>query len=88
MKKLVVAQFIILLAGTLFAWVNFGIELINWLNKKACTTGCVSGLVNPFLTPCFYGALFFALAFVLSALILKEVRKESVTPKQKINGGC
>jgi len=72
MKKLILAQFIILLAGTIFAWGNFTYELINWLNKKACTTGCAIGLVNPFLTPCFYGAIFFTLAFILSALILKK----------------
>jgi len=71
-KKLIIAQFIILLGGTLFAWTNFTIELINWLNKKACTTGCAVGLVNPFLTPCFYGAIFFTIAFILSALILRK----------------
>lgn len=72
MKKLITAQFIILLAGTLFAWTNFGIELFDWMNKRACTTGCAVGLVNPFLTPCFYGAAVFALAFVLSAVMLKK----------------
>ncbi len=70
MKNLIIAQFIILLAGTIFAWANFGIELVDWLNKRACSTGCAVGLVNPFLTPCFYGALVFALAFVLSAVLL------------------
>lgn len=72
MKKIITAQFIILLAGTIFAWTNFGIELVDWLNKRACTTGCAVGLVNPFLTPCFYGAMVFALAFVLSAIMLKK----------------
>ncbi|MFA6476633.1 MAG: hypothetical protein WCV68_04525 [Candidatus Paceibacterota bacterium] len=70
MKSLIIAQFIVLLAGTLFAWGNFIYELINWLNNKACTTGCAQGLVNPFFTPCFYGALFFTISFVLSCLIL------------------
>jgi len=72
MRKIIIAQFIILLAGTIFAWGNFAYELINWLNKRACTTGCVIGLVNPFLTPCFYGAIFFTIAFVLSVLILRK----------------
>lgn len=71
-KKLVRAQFYVLLLGTLFAWTNFVIELVNWLNKKACTLGCAAGLVNPFLTPCFYGALFFLLAFLLSVAIMKR----------------
>jgi hypothetical protein len=66
MKKVILAQFIVLLGGTLFAWFNFAIELIDWMAKRACTTGCAAGLVNPFMTPCFYGAIFFTIAFVLN----------------------
>jgi len=72
MKKTILAQFIILLMGTMFAWGNFGVELMDWLKKRACTTGCAEGLVNPFFTPCFYGAIFFTLAFILSAIMLKR----------------
>ncbi len=72
MKKIFWVQFIILLAGALFAWGNFGIELNDWLNKRACTTGCAAGLINPFLTPCFFGAIFFLLAFLLHAAIMKQ----------------
>jgi len=72
MKKVIFAQFIVLFAGTLFAWFNFARELIDWLNARACTLGCASGVVNPFLTPCFFGAIFFTLAFVLSSIILKN----------------
>lgn len=70
MKTIIIAQFVILLGGTLFAWYNFFRELFDWLNKKSCTTGCAVGVVNPFLTPCFYGAIFFLIAFVLSCFIL------------------
>jgi hypothetical protein len=76
MRKIIITQFIVLLAGTIFALINFGIELVDWLNKRACSTGCASGIVNPFLTPCFYGAVFFAAAFVLSAIILKKSLKK------------
>lgn len=69
MNNIILAQFIVLLCGTLFAWGNFGYELYNWLKKKTCATGCMPG-VNPFLTPCFYGAIFFTIAFVLSVIIL------------------
>jgi len=72
MKNIIRSLFIVLLAGTLFAWTNFGIEFFDWINKRACSTGCAVGLVNPFLTPCFYGAVVFALAFVLSAILLKK----------------
>jgi len=87
MKKLVIAEFIILLCGTLFAWGNFIFELVNYLNNKPCKTGCsvnvgnafsaqqTQTLTNPFLTPCFYGAIFFTIAFVLSILILKKYKK-------------
>lgn len=72
MKKIIIAQFVVLLAGTSFAWFNFSIELNNWLQKRACATGCAVGLANPFLTPCFYGAIFFTLAFVLSIFLLRN----------------
>ena len=76
MKKLIISQFVILLAGTVFAWTNFGIELVDWLNKRACSTGCAVGIVNPFLTPCFYGAIFFVVAFGLSwAILVKNKNK-------------
>ena len=72
MKNIILAQFIILLCGTIFAWSNFALELIAWLQKRACTTGCAVGIVNPFLTPCFYGAIFFTIAFVLSVILLTK----------------
>jgi hypothetical protein len=76
MKKVVLTQLIVLLAGTLFAWFNFYSELINWLGNRDCTTGCIPNVANPFLTPCFYGAMFFTIALILSAIILKKTKKE------------
>jgi hypothetical protein len=73
MKKLVIAEFIILLIGALFAWANFGYELYTYLNNQECELGCAPG-VNPFLTPCFYGACFFLIAFILSAVMLKKAK--------------
>ena len=66
-------QFWLLLLGTVFAWGNFIVELIDWINGRACTTGCATGLVNPFLTPCFYGAAFFLIAFVLNIMMVKKI---------------
>jgi len=76
MRKIILAQFIVLLAGTLFAWFNFGLELYSWLQKKSCTTGCAAGLTNPFLTPCFWGAIFFSLAFILSCILVKKSKQK------------
>ena len=78
MKKLILTEFWILLVGVLFSWTNFILELISWLNKKACMTGCAAAGANPFLTPCFYGAIFFLVAFIVSALLLKESKKSSI----------
>lgn len=76
MKKLILAEFFVLLLGTLFAWTNFGIEFYSWYNQVSCAVGCSAGkIVNPFLTSCFYGAIFFTAAFVLSALILQKSKK-------------
>ncbi|MFH1036663.1 MAG: hypothetical protein V1756_01160 [Patescibacteria group bacterium] len=72
MKKNILTQFIVLLAGTLFAWTNFGIELADWLGKRACTIGCSADITNPFLTPCFGGAVFFTIAFVLNIIIFRK----------------
>ncbi len=77
MKKVILAQFIVLLGGTLFAWFNFATELIDWMAKRACTTGCAVGLVNPFMAPCFYGAIFFTIAFVLNVMIIRKSPKNS-----------
>jgi hypothetical protein len=71
MKKIILTQFFVLLAGTLFAWFNFANEYIAWINNSSCTIGCTAG-VNPFLTPCFGGAIFFTIAFILHSIILKK----------------
>lgn len=87
MKKLINIQFYILLVGTVFAWSNFFIELFDWMNNQACTTGCsASGeVVNPFFTPCFYGAIFFALAFIVSIMMMikgRKGKKEEAQPQK------
>jgi len=74
MKRLIIAQFIVLLAGTIFAWGNFSWELYNYFNQKTCAFGCTAGLTNPFFTPCFYGAIFFTIAFILSTILVKKTK--------------
>jgi len=72
MKKIIKAQFIVLLIGTIFAWGNFVFELVSWINKKSCELGCAEPGTNPFLTPCFYGAIFFTISFALSTILVKK----------------
>jgi len=69
MKKIILTQFLVLLAGTLFAWFNFANELIAYNQSTSCTIGCTAG-VNPFLTPCFFGAIFFTIAFILNIILV------------------
>ncbi|MFZ3054527.1 MAG: hypothetical protein WA091_00890 [Minisyncoccales bacterium] len=71
MKKIILTQFFVLLAGTLFAWFNFANELIAYNQSTSCTLGCTAG-TNPFLTPCFFGAIFFTAAFILSLILVKK----------------
>jgi hypothetical protein len=71
MKKILLVQFLVLLAGTLFAWFNFIKEYVSWINNSACTIGCAVG-ANPFLTPCFGGAIFFTIALILHLVILRK----------------
>jgi len=73
MKKIILTQFFVLLAGTLFAWFNFAQEWIAYSQNTSCTIGCTAG-VNPFLTPCFGGAIFFTIAFILSLMLVKKSR--------------
>lgn len=69
---IVLIQFWVLLGGTLFAWFNFGSELLNWKKGKIkCKRGrCTIKASNPFITPCFGGAVFFTVAFFLNLLLL------------------
>ena len=71
MKKIILSQFIVLLAGTLFAWFNFLNEYIYWAKNSFCTVGCTGG-TNPFFSPCFGGAVFFTIALVLHSIIMKK----------------
>jgi len=72
MRKLLLAEFMVLLGGTVFAWYNFALEFINWTNGKVCTTGCSVDLTNPFLSKCFFGAVFFTIALVLNIIIFQK----------------
>lgn len=72
MKKIIKAQFWVLLLGTLFAWVNFTRELVAWLQLRTCPVCTIGANTNPFLTPCFYGAVFFTIAFVMSVMLIRK----------------
>ena len=68
MKKLFIAQTLILLGGTIFAWSKLIPQLIEFqaiygtlFHFKDCA------IPNPLITTCFYGSLAFLAAFIWSA---------------------
>jgi len=69
---------ILLAAGTLFAWGNFGYEVYRYLQPQpaAAAFRCPPGgaAAHPLTLPCFYGALIFLAALVCSVLIIRARR--------------
>ncbi len=70
---------LLLAAGTLFAWGNFGYEVYRFARPQAESAGfsCPPGetVGNPLLAPCFYGALIFLTALIVSMLIRRAHRR-------------
>lgn len=69
-KKLI----ILLIASTIFAWSNLGIEVYNfYLRKSGTKIGC-SGIPtdNIFTTACFIGSIIFLCALIISVIIDKK----------------
>lgn len=84
MLKIIKTQYTVLLIGTAFAWINFFVELTDWMEKRVCTTGCAIGAGNPFLTPCFFGAIFFTIAFALNIMLIRK-NKNRFSPNKPDN---
>lgn len=73
MKTYLHCQTGVLALGTLFAWGNFGVELMRWLQKGEALTCSGTAMANPFATACFYGAIFFTVAFILNIGMLRRL---------------
>lgn len=75
---------ILLIAGTIFAWSNFSLELIKFYSSNTEKLSC-SGVPtnNVFLTPCFFGAAVFLLTLIVATIIKyrKEENKTVNTPE-------
>jgi len=61
----------LLLAGTIFAWSNFGYQYYKFVqNSFRPTLGCSATIVQtPWQTSCFYGAAIFLTALVVASII-------------------
>ena len=64
----------LLIAGTMFAWSNFGYEIFKFYSSESGVKLSCSGIPtdNVFLTPCFFGSLIFLAALVISLRIIKK----------------
>ncbi|PIR43081.1 hypothetical protein COV24_04595 [candidate division WWE3 bacterium CG10_big_fil_rev_8_21_14_0_10_32_10] len=67
-----------LMGGTMFAWTNFSLELIKFINAGGGEiVGCSGALVtNPFLTPCFYGSALFLTAMIVAFILKSKVKSQ------------
>lgn len=68
---------IFLIAGTLFGWGNFVIELCKFYIFKGPKTSCSGYVVStPFVTPCFYGSMLYLISLISSILAFKKLKQD------------
>lgn len=69
---------ILLVAGTIFGWSNFGYGWLKFIaNESKPIVGCSGLLVaDPFNTPCFFGSLFFTASLLASLVVLKKHKSQ------------
>ena len=68
----------LLVASTVFAWGNFGYEVIKFINRGAKPAiGCSGQLVtNPIYTPCFVGAAIFLISLIVGIVLHQKSTKK------------
>ncbi len=85
MIRLFRLQTLILLIGTIFAWVTVYTDFARFYNFYGTLTrirNCV--IPNPLTTPCFYGAFVFIAGFIWSLLILRGKPEERIAQEKKL----
>lgn len=77
-QKILVA---FLVAGTLFGWGNFILEICRfyWYNNPTSCSGV--SIETPFATPCFYGSVLYLLSLAASFVTLQFLRHLSPPKK-------
>ncbi len=68
----------LLIAGTIFAWSNFALEIYKYYSSQTAVKVSCSGVAtdNVFLTPCFYGSVIFLMALIVSMVINNLSKKK------------
>lgn len=86
MKKIYLAQSILLLIGTLFAWFTVYSDFSRFYNLYGNITRISNcSIPNPVTTPCFYGAFAFLGGFIWSLYILKVSKEKRIISQKKLN---
>ena len=86
MKKMYLAQSLILLVGTIFAWFTVFTDFSRFYNLYGTITKISDcAIPNPIVTPCFYGAFAFLGGFIWSLFILKAANEKKVISQKKLN---
>lgn len=66
---------IFLIAGTIFGWSNFVLELCRFYIFKNPTSCSGVSTSSPFLTACFYGSVIYLLSLIFSISAFVKVKK-------------
>jgi hypothetical protein len=86
MKKMYLAQSLVLLVGTVFAWFTVFTDFSRFYNLYGTITkinGCI--IPNPIMTPCFYGAFAFLGGFIWSLHILKAAKEKKIINQKRLS---
>ena len=86
MKKMYIAQSIVLLIGTLFAWFTVYSDFSRFYGLYGDITrisGCT--IPNPVTTPCFYGAFAFLGGFIWSLFILRTSKENKIINQKRLH---
>jgi len=76
-----------LLAGVIFAWTNFGLQLYEFFTAAPGEQVSCSGVLtdNPFMTPCFFGSAIFLLSFISSIFAKRFMKREEGADAENIS---
>ena len=86
MKKMYIAQSVLLFIGSVFAGFTVYTDFSRFYNLYGEITkisDCI--LPNPVITPCFYGAFAFLIAFIWSLFILRFPKERQIINQKRLN---
>ncbi len=85
MKKLLLLQILILVAGTIFAWYTVYHDFARFYAIEGTyfkVSDCI--VPNPVTTPCFYGAFAFLAALIWSIYIIRMISDRQIVQQKRL----